>query len=134
MKIVCLVSLLLVGTASAFQNSQSSSQRTGSSSTRTLNNQISTPKPFQPVHNRKPISTSVADSKTQLQELLQHGGNLLPTYTLEKIIGADHDQVFYVDCNIEKNDLKTTGKGSSRRNAEQQAAKDMLNKLNEKGC
>ena len=81
-----------------------------------------------------PDLNQLKDSKTQLQELLQHGGNLLPTYTLEKIIGADHDQVFYVDCNIEKNDLKTTGKGSSRRNAEQQAAKDMLNKLNEKGC
>ena len=48
-------------------------------------------------------------------------------------MGADHNQLFYVDCNIEKNNLKTTGKGSSRRNAEQQAAKDMLFKLNEKG-
>mmetsp|Transcript_14192 Transcript_14192/g.21310 ORF Transcript_14192/g.21310 Transcript_14192/m.21310 type:complete len:567 (-) Transcript_14192:72-1772(-) len=70
MKIVCLVSLLLVGTASAFQTSLSSPQRTASSSTRTLNNQFRTPKPFQSVHT-KPISTSasVANSKTQLQVL-----------------------------------------------------------------
>ena len=69
MKIVCLVSLLLVGTVSAFQNSQSSPQRTASSSTRTLNNQIRTPKPFQSIYTSKPISTSITDSKTQLQVL-----------------------------------------------------------------
>ena len=80
-----------------------------------------------------PDLNQLKDSKTQLQELLQHDGNLLPAYTLVKIMGADHNQLFYVDCNIEKNNLKTTGKGSSRRNAEQQAAKDMLFKLNEKG-
>ena len=80
-----------------------------------------------------PDLNQLKDSKTQLQELLQHDGNLLPAYTLVKIMGADHNQLFYVDCNIEKNNLKTNGKGSSRRSAEQQAAKDMLNKLNEMG-
>ena len=71
------------------------------------------------------------DSKTQLQELLQHDGDALPSYILKKTMGADHDQVFYVDCKIKKNDLQTIGQGSSRRNAEQQAAKEMLKKLNE---
>ena len=69
------------------------------------------------------------DSKTQLQELLQHNGDALPSYSLEKTTGADHDQVFFVDCKIEKNNLQTIGQGSSRRNAEQQAAKEMLIKL-----
>jgi len=80
-----------------------------------------------------PDLNQLKDSKTQLQEMLQHDGDILPAYTLVKTLGADHDQVFYVDCNIEKNNLKTNGKGSSRRSAEQQAAKDMLNKLNEMG-
>ena len=74
---------------------------------------------------------ALKDSKTQLQELLQHDGDALPSYILKKTMGADHDQVFYVDCKIKKNDLQTIGQGSSRRNAEQQAAKEMLKKLNE---
>jgi len=76
-----------------------------------------------------PDLNQLKDSKTQLQELLQHNGDALPSYSLEKTTGADHDQVFFVDCKIEKNNLQTIGQGSSRRNAEQQAAKEMLIKL-----
>ena len=66
------------------------------------------------------------DPKTELQELLQSRGMLLPKYRVESISGSSHEPDFLVSCSLEYEQLVQTGTGSSRKNAEQAAAKKML--------
>lgn len=63
------------------------------------------------------------DAKTRLQEYLQGNHQELPVYEVIDISGRDHDQVFSVSCRVSSLALETGGKGSSRREAEQQAAR-----------
>jgi ribonuclease-3 len=63
------------------------------------------------------------DPKTQLQEWLQSRRYALPQYTVVATHGAAHDQRFEVECLIRELDLRTTGSGTSRRLAEQDAAR-----------
>lgn len=70
------------------------------------------------------------DAKTRLQEYLQARRTDLPNYVVEKTSGKSHNQVFTVSCTIPELDLQTQGTGSSRKNAEQQAAHELLEKLN----
>lgn len=63
------------------------------------------------------------DAKTRLQEHLQGKRQALPVYEVIDISGRDHDQVFSVSCRVSSLSLETGGKGSSRREAEQQAAR-----------
>ena len=69
------------------------------------------------------------DAKTRLQEYLQGRGNPLPEYELVAVEGDDHDQQFSVACRLSKPQLVAQGSGSSRRRAEQAAARDALQKL-----
>ncbi|MBI5447289.1 MAG: ribonuclease III [Gammaproteobacteria bacterium] len=69
------------------------------------------------------------DAKTALQEYLQAKKRDLPVYEVMHVKGELHDQVFCVSCEIPSLRLKTEGKGMSRRQAEQKAAKLMLDKL-----
>jgi ribonuclease III len=69
------------------------------------------------------------DSKTQLQELMQARGHALPVYEVVNISGEEHSQKFTVECRIEALKKPTTGLGSSRRNAEKQAAEMALKGL-----
>lgn len=69
------------------------------------------------------------DSKTQLQELMQARGHALPVYEVVNISGEEHSQKFTVECRIEVLRKPTTGLGSSRRNAEKQAAEIALKGL-----
>lgn len=71
------------------------------------------------------------DAKTSLQEYLQQQGLDVPVYKLEKTSGKQHQQIFYVQCSIKA--LKQTAKasGSSKKKAEQNAAKAMLLQLKE---
>ena len=62
------------------------------------------------------------DSKTLLQELLQSRRIALPQYMVVAAHGAAHDRVFEVECRIPELQVRTAGSGSSRRNAEQEAA------------
>lgn len=62
------------------------------------------------------------DSKSLLQELLQGKKIAVPEYAVVHTSGEAHAQVFIVECFIQKLDIRTVGKGSSRRVAEQQAA------------
>ena len=62
------------------------------------------------------------DPKSLLQELLQGKKMAVPEYTVTHTGGEAHAQVFVVECNIEKHNIRTVGEGSSRRIAEQQAA------------
>jgi ribonuclease-3 len=70
------------------------------------------------------------DAKTRLQEYLQSGGHALPEYTVINISGEAHKQTFEVECRLSELDIISTGQGSSRRKAEQQAAKKALELLN----
>ncbi len=66
------------------------------------------------------------DPKTQLQEWLQSRKLPLPEYELLKVTGEPHKQTFDVACVLVEKKVKTHGSGSSRRNAEQQAAEKAL--------
>lgn len=66
------------------------------------------------------------DPKTRLQEFLQGRSMALPDYTVEKIEGEAHNQLFIVSCRVESYSAQTEGQGGSRRKAEQQAASEML--------
>jgi ribonuclease-3 len=69
------------------------------------------------------------DFKTKLQERLQAVPLPLPEYHLERIEGSEHNQKFYVRCHV-KSTLETfLGIGSSRRRAEQAAAREALARL-----
>jgi ribonuclease-3 len=69
------------------------------------------------------------DAKTQLQEYLQGRRNPLPKYELLGVQGEDHQQQFRVACRLQQPTLTVEGAGSSRRKAEQAAARCALQKL-----
>jgi ribonuclease-3 len=62
------------------------------------------------------------DPKTLLQELLQSRKIALPQYSVVATHGAAHSQNFEVECLIPELSVRTSGSGSSRRIAEQEAA------------
>lgn len=67
------------------------------------------------------------DPKTRLQEMLQAHGRGLPVYELTGSSGADHAKIFDVQCVIDELQLRCDGRGSSRRAAEQAAALEAIN-------
>jgi ribonuclease-3 len=69
------------------------------------------------------------DPKTALQELLQGRGLALPRYAVQKTEGEAHDQTFIVECRVDDLGAVATGKGTSRRAAEQAAAEGVLAQL-----
>lgn len=69
-------------------------------------------------------ATTHKDPKTQLQEYLQSRHLPLPVYDVISVEGEAHNQVFIVSCMVQE--TKMTGKGTSRRRAEQEAATNML--------
>ena len=66
------------------------------------------------------------DAKSQLQEYLQGKKIELPEYGVVSIEGEAHAQTFKIECVIQKLHISTVGEGTSRRVAEQQAAKFAL--------
>ena len=76
-----------------------------------------------------PDAATLKDSKTQLQEWLQGRGLPLPSYAVIGVHGRDHEQTFVVQCEVREKDVQTTGRGQSRRRAEQDAAASMLSVL-----
>ncbi len=66
------------------------------------------------------------DPKTALQEVLQGRHLPLPRYSLLATRGEAHAQEFEVECLIPDLAVRSVGRGSSRRNAEQQAAQRAL--------
>lgn len=69
------------------------------------------------------------DAKTALQEWLQGRRLPVPHYTLLATHGEAHAQEFEVACSIPAVGLEVTGRGGSRRAAEQEAARAALDKL-----
>jgi ribonuclease-3 len=73
-------------------------------------------------------AASLKDAKTRLQEYLQSHHQPLPEYTVKEVSGEAHAQFFKVECVV--NGLSAgKGQGSSRRQAEQNAAEDLLARL-----
>jgi ribonuclease-3 len=66
------------------------------------------------------------DPKTALQEWLQQARCELPSYKVLEVSGPAHAQTFRVQCRSEQMDVSGEGSGSSRREAEQAAAHDVL--------
>jgi ribonuclease-3 len=77
---------------------------------------------YKPVVARINPDAAGKDPKTALQEILQGRRLPLPRYGLLATHGEAHVQEFEVECVIPDLDIRTTGTGSSRRIAEQQAA------------
>ena len=71
----------------------------------------------------------IQDYKTMLQEVIQQDGNLRPEYEVIDEEGPDHNKTFIVAVKINDNSLGS-GQGSSKKEAEQEAAKFALHKLN----
>jgi ribonuclease-3 len=69
-----------------------------------------------------PDAGELKDSKTLLQEYLQGRAYGLPEYSLLKDEGPPHRKEFLIQCVNKAADIKVTGKGRSRRKAEQAAA------------
>lgn len=68
------------------------------------------------------------DYKTRLQELTQERLKCMPSYTLKSTSGPDHARIFEVELSIEGK-LHAAGKGKTKKEAEQEAAKEALKKL-----
>ncbi len=81
--------------------------------------------------NKLSLTDNLKDSKTRLQEFLQSRQQALPKYSIKGTAGKEHEQVFEVICEFELLDAPVAGKGSSRRQAEQVAAQNALNTLDQ---
>ena len=69
------------------------------------------------------------DAKTELQEWLQARRLPVPTYRIAATRGQAHAQTFEVECAVPALNLVEQGVGRSRRIAEQEAARRMLDAL-----
>lgn len=70
------------------------------------------------------------DPKTRLQELLQGKKIPLPVYEVINIQGKSHNQMFTVSCDTAVLNETVITKATSRRKAEQAAAQQVLDKVN----
>jgi ribonuclease-3 len=69
------------------------------------------------------------DAKTELQEWLQARRLPVPSYRISATRGQAHAQTFEVECSVPALSLTQQGEGRSRRLAEQEAARRMLDSL-----
>ncbi|MBL8334824.1 MAG: ribonuclease III [Rubrivivax sp.] len=69
------------------------------------------------------------DAKTELQEWLQARKLAVPAYRIVATRGQAHAQTFEVECSVAALDRAERGEGRSRRAAEQEAARRMLEAL-----
>jgi len=74
---------------------------------------------------------SSIDHKTQLQEWSQQQRIPLPEYHVMRTEGPDHSKMFFVDvmCCLGDGEQRFSGEGTSRKDAEQRAAKVALDRL-----
>jgi len=75
------------------------------------------------------IASWSKDAKTELQEWLQARRLPVPTYRISATRGQAHAQTFEVECVVPALSLVEQGVGRSRRVAEQEAARRMLDAL-----
>ena len=84
---------------------------------------------FEGVQLNARLQTAAKDAKTALQEWLQGRRMQLPRYEVVRTSGEAHEQTFEVRCEVVERQLVENGQGSSRRAAEQMAARAMLQRL-----
>ena len=72
-------------------------------------------------------ASELKDPKTRLQEYLQAHQQPLPIYNVLEIRGEPHAQSFTVECAVAE--LRAVAAGSSRRKAEQEAARQLLEQI-----
>ncbi|MDY0132272.1 MAG: ribonuclease III [Desulforegulaceae bacterium] len=84
---------------------------------------------FLPVIENAGKPENYLDPKSRLQELAQMKYKEPPVYKVVSEIGPDHDKVFKVEMRI--SDIKATGKGKSKKSAEQEAARQGLETLDD---
>ncbi|MEO6362727.1 MAG: ribonuclease III [Caldimonas sp.] len=75
------------------------------------------------------VASWAKDAKTELQEWLQARRINVPTYRIVATRGQAHAQTFEVECAVPALSLSESGEGKSRRTAEQEAARRMLDAL-----
>jgi len=75
------------------------------------------------------IDSWTKDAKTELQEWLQARKLAVPSYRIVATRGQAHAQTFEVECAVPVLGLAETGEGRSRRAAEQEAARRLLDVL-----
>jgi len=76
---------------------------------------------------------TLCDYKTDLQEKMQKLKKKLPEYQLKKEEGPEHEKAFFIEVTIEaaKGNISCIGKGKSKKEAEQMAAKLALEALSQ---
>lgn len=84
---------------------------------------------YTPLLNELDVRTLGKDPKSLLQEYLQSRRLPLPHYSVVGTMGEPHQQQFEVECVISKLDIRTLGEGTSRRAAEQEAARQAYQQL-----
>lgn len=77
-------------------------------------------------------SSSEKDFKTRLQEKFQAAKLPFPVYEITAKDGSEHEPVFTIRVSSSDN-LFGEGKGKNKKEAEQKAAADLLNKMEKKG-
>ena len=75
------------------------------------------------------VASWTKDAKTELQEWLQARRLPVPSYSIRATRGQAHAQTFEVECAVPALNLTESGEGRSRRVAEQDAARRMLDML-----
>ncbi len=99
----------------------------GLDTVRSLVHRLFTPAIDQALQRRPPE----LDDKTRLQEILQGRHGLAPRYEVVRAEGPDHRRTWEVEM-IADPHLRTRGVGTSKKRAEQEAARDALQKLRER--
>ena len=84
---------------------------------------------FSPLVTETATQSWAKDAKTQLQEWLQARRHSVPEYRIEATRGRAHDQTFVVVCSAASHGVEARGEGRSRRAAEQEAARLVLERL-----
>ena len=84
---------------------------------------------FEPLISETATQSWGKDAKTQLQEWLQARRQSVPEYRIEATRGRAHDQTFVVVCTLVGSSVQARGEGRSRRAAEQEAARLVLEQL-----
>lgn len=84
---------------------------------------------FEPLVGQTTAEVWRKDAKTALQEWLQGRKLALPKYRIEATRGKAHEQVFVVVCDVPSAGWSVRGEGPTRRAAEQVAAQQALQRL-----
>jgi ribonuclease-3 len=87
---------------------------------------------FEDMLKRTCATGGTRDYKTELQELCQEFLKQLPEYRVVSETGPDHQKQFEIELSV-KSEVLGSGKGRNKKEAEQKAAKEALEKLTARG-